>query len=79
VIFLDLRLRFDRSRRPVRRSPNCARAAVVLTAHGSRVVREAIRRAAAVMDKPFDMGAVPLVKYLLAVRIPDSSPRTTSY
>ena len=83
VIFLDLRLpdSTDLAALSVVRRGAPQAAVVLMTAHGSpELFREAIRRgAAAVMDKPFDMGAVgPLVKYLLDVRSPDGSPRTTS-
>jgi DNA-binding NtrC family response regulator len=83
VIFLDLRLpdSTDLAALSVVRRGAPQAAVVLMTAYGSpELFREAIRRgAAAVMDKPFEMGAVgPLVKYLLAVRGPDGSPRTTS-
>jgi DNA-binding NtrC family response regulator len=83
VIFLDLRLpdSTDLAALSVirRRAPHAA--VVLMTAHGSpELFREAHRRgAAAVMDKPFEMGDVgPLVKNLLAARGPDGPQRATS-
>jgi two-component system nitrogen regulation response regulator GlnG len=83
VIFLDLRLPDSTDLAPLSLIRRCAphAAVVLMTAHGSpELFREARRRgAAAMLDKPFEMGDVgPLVKYLLAAGRPDGLPRTTS-